>query len=98
MSRVHELKIWPEYFESVEDGTKTFELRKNDRDFKVGDTLILKEWKFDLEKNEYGEERWSNAHYTGRKIRKKITYILQGRNYETQGSGLRKGWVILGLK
>jgi ASC-1-like (ASCH) protein len=62
----HELKIWPEYFEAVVDGRKTFELRKADRDFKIGDIILLKEYIPDYE----------NPHYTGRKIRVKITYIL----------------------
>ena len=39
--KTHELKILPEYFKAVEDGTKTFELRKNDRGFKLGDLLQL---------------------------------------------------------
>ena len=34
---VHELKCWPEYFEAVISGAKTFEVRKNDRDFAVRD-------------------------------------------------------------
>lgn len=59
-SKVHELKITPEYFEAVFMGTKTFEIRKNDRGFKVGDMLILKEW---------------NGSYTGKKLARKVTYI-----------------------
>ena len=41
---IHELKTWPEYFKDVAAGIKTFELRKNDRDFQVGDELVLKEY------------------------------------------------------
>ncbi|EAK9780846.1 ASCH/PUA domain-containing protein [Listeria monocytogenes] len=44
MSKTHELKILSEYFWDIAEGRKTFEIRKNDRDFQVGDTLILLEW------------------------------------------------------
>lgn len=37
----HELKLDIRYFDDVKSGKKNFEIRKNDRDFKVGDTLIL---------------------------------------------------------
>ena len=40
---IHELKTLPEYFEAVRKGDKTFELREDDRNFKVGDYLALNE-------------------------------------------------------
>ena len=40
----HRLKCWPEYYEAIKRGLKNFEVRKNDRGFAVGDTLILEEW------------------------------------------------------
>lgn len=40
---IHELKILPEYFNEIMYGRKKFEVRFNDRNFKVGDTLLLKE-------------------------------------------------------
>lgn len=39
----HHLKIYPEHFSAVCTGIKRAELRKNDRNFKVGDTLHLME-------------------------------------------------------
>lgn len=41
---VHCLKIVVDYYESCANGIKTFELRKNDRDYQVGDFLWLSEW------------------------------------------------------
>lgn len=61
----HELKTTQPYFEEVFKGNKRFELRKNDRGFNIGDTMILREW---------NEE---NKKYTGRKIRLEIRYILE---------------------
>lgn len=58
-------KIWPEYFEAVASGKKTFELRLNDFDVAVGDTLILQEW--DPE----------TKHQTGRTIKKKVPYVAK---------------------
>jgi len=58
-------KIWPEYFELVLAGKKKFELRLNDFDLKEGDILILEEWDP------------KSKQYTGRKIEKKVDYILK---------------------
>lgn len=41
---VHELKIEPVYLNQIIEGIKTFEIRKNDRDFQIEDTLILHEY------------------------------------------------------
>lgn len=60
-SMTHELKILPVYFEAVVNERKQFEIRKNDRDFQVGDQLILKEW------NKDG--------FTGKSCQSEITYI-----------------------
>jgi len=42
--KIHRLKTLPQHFNAVVAGHKTFELRKNDRDFQVGDVLVLQEW------------------------------------------------------
>lgn len=47
MGNTHELKILPEHFTPVLDELKTAELRKNDRNFSVGDKLVLLEWNGD---------------------------------------------------
>lgn len=69
----HELKIWPEYFQAVASGQKNFEIRKNDRDFKVGDILILKE--YDSVKKEY----------TGDYVGREITYIMNEQPFVPEG-------------
>ena len=65
--KIHELKILPQYFEKVLDGSKTFELRKDDRGYEVGDILILKEFNVGLEDHTDGEPIViQEAGYTGR--------------------------------
>lgn len=64
--QVHELKSWPDYFAPILDGSKNFEVRINDRGFNVGDIVRLREY----------DDR--KGIYTGREIKKKITYILAG--------------------
>lgn len=39
---IHYLKIWVEHYERVKEGTKTFEIRVNDRAFQKGDYVCLK--------------------------------------------------------
>lgn len=38
----HVLKTWPDSFYAVEEGLKHFEWRRNDRNYAVGDTLVLR--------------------------------------------------------
>jgi len=64
-----ELKIWPEYFRMILFGEKSFEVRKNDHDFKVGDVLCLKEW-----------DPVTEA-YSGRETEQEVTYILPGGQF-----------------
>ncbi|KAA6451300.1 MULTISPECIES: ASCH/PUA domain-containing protein [Bacillus] len=59
----HKLKILPEYFDCVCNDEKTFEIRKNDRGFKVGDLLEL--YEYIPEKDEY----------TGRVVIREVTYM-----------------------
>jgi hypothetical protein len=62
----HELKTWPIFFQKVLSKEKTFELRKNDRNFKTGDILILKEWEPNTKE------------YTGREAYFDVPYIMSG--------------------
>lgn len=40
----HTLKTWPVYFDALWTGDKTFEVRKNDRNYMPGDKLLLQEY------------------------------------------------------
>lgn len=63
--KIHEIKIEQEYFEYVISGKKKFEIRKNDRNYEVGDILRLKETAKDGE----------SSYYTGDIYLAKIIYI-----------------------
>jgi hypothetical protein len=80
---VHELKVLPEYFRPVFDKRKNFEVRKDDRNFQIGDTLYLKEWS-------------PEKGYTGNASIRIITYIL-GREPEEK-QFVPEGYVILGMR
>jgi Domain of unknown function (DUF3850) len=54
MINIHKLKTWPQYYYAVTCDRKPFEIRKNDRDYKVGDVLILQ--CYDPATNTYGGE------------------------------------------
>jgi hypothetical protein len=79
---VHELKTLRKYFDAVCDGQKTFEVRKDDRNFQVGDILRLQRY-------ENEECQKANCNVT-------ITYIL-GRN-EDEKMFVPDGYVIVGIK
>ena len=79
----HELKTWPGYFQPVKSGDKTFEVRENDRDFCVGDTLWLREYAL------VGE----TAGYTGDSVKVCVTYILAGGKF-----GIEDGYVVMGIR
>lgn len=63
---VHELKIKGEYLLAIQEGRKTFEIRKLDRDFKENDYLYLR--------------GFHDGKYTGNECVKKISYIYVGND------------------
>lgn len=77
----HKLKTWPHYFEAVVSGEKTFEVRKDDREFKVGDVLELNEWDPKDQK------------FTGRLVERVVTYKLRAN----ERFGVMEGFCVLGL-
>ncbi len=81
--KTHELKCWPEYYDAVASGAKTFEIRKNDRDYQVGDTLILRRY------NPVSKE------YTGESLVRTVTYIIPLEN--VPGISVENGTIVMGL-
>jgi hypothetical protein len=83
---IHELKTDPEVFDAVNLGAKTFEIRFDDRNFQVGDDLILRETFYTGEEMKAGKP----LTFTGRQYEFHVSYILHGPAY-----GLKEGWVIM---
>lgn len=79
--KIHELKTDSKFMAPILSGKKTFEFRKNDREFRVGDILHLREIQKEL--HIYGE----------REALAQITYILTHDMFTV----VPYGWVILGL-
>ena len=72
---IHELKCERRFFTKVSKGKKTFEIRKNDRNFQVGDYLALNETD-----REDGED-----YYTGNSLVARVGYILDDEKYVPEG-------------
>ena len=84
---IHELKTIPKYFAMIVAGSKNFEVRKNDRDFKIGDELILKEYDNNKSLSYYSSDR-----YTGRILHRRIDYVLHGGQL-----GIEEGYCVMSL-
>jgi hypothetical protein len=70
---VHDLKLIQPYFNDVQRGYKTFEVRRNDRNFQIGDILNLQEYDpvSDTYSGSYGIF-W-------------VTYVLSDEQYVKEG-------------
>lgn len=78
----HELKTWSQFYQDIIDGKKTFEVRKNDQNFQIGEYLML----IEVDSN-------NDLEPTGRKMSFEIIYMLEGEIW-----GLQPGYTILGIK
>lgn len=78
---VHELKMWPEYFLTAIENARSIQVRKNDRDFRVGDTLKLREWDATLGPN--------RSKYTGSVAWRRVEYL--DHTFE----GMKPGYVLM---
>lgn len=88
--KTHELKTWPLYFQPMLNGEKNFEARKNDRNFRVGDVLWLREWK------PAATVHSALGEYTGREMRVKITYVLHGSEANRK-FGIDEGYCVMSV-
>ena len=81
-------KTWAPYFQEILDGKKTFDARLANFNCKVGDILILEEFNPKTKK------------YTGRKIEKKITFVLNTKkqNFWSQLDIQKYGLIVIGFK
>ncbi|KJG26124.1 hypothetical protein UB37_01975 [Photobacterium iliopiscarium] len=79
----HVVKTKYEFFNAVISGDKRFEIRKDDRDYRVGDFLSQNELSCD-------------GLITGRSVVHQIIYKLEA-TAETNSYGLLSGFCILGL-
>lgn len=68
MTKTHKLKILPQFFKEAKNGRKYFEIRKNDRDYQVGDFIVLKEH--------------DGLIYSGRQLTGRITFITDFQQQE----------------
>jgi hypothetical protein len=97
--QTHHLKTWPEHFQAVKSGEKKAELRLNDRDFQVGDTLILEEFCpggtedfYDPREDDGHGTREHAPCYTGDSLEATVTHMLAGPDF-----GLAAGHVMMSL-
>lgn len=77
--QVHDLKVWREFWPALVGNLKPFEVRLDDRDYRVGDTLRLR--CFDERSNDY----------TGPEINRLVTYILDGGKFGIQAGHIVMG-------
>lgn len=89
----HHLKAWPCFFERCLDGSKPFEIRLNDRDFRVGDVIVLHEWD-----PARGRDRMAEG-YTERDMRGTITCVICRSDLVKLGNEIiGEGYVVLGIR
>lgn len=83
----HILKTFANYWDAIEAGAKNFEVRRDDRGFQKGDTLILRRMRFDAPdaSDIDGAGKYKD-------IRKRVSYVLTGGQL-----GIEPGYVVMGL-
>lgn len=80
----HEIKIWREWYEEVVAFRKPFEVRIDDRPYRVGDVLYMREWDPEEET------------YTGRWVEVDVTYAMRAGAGVVE-RGITPGYVVMGI-
>ena len=84
MIKIHNLKTWPTYFEAIENGSKSYEVRKNDRFFQKGDTVVL---------HKMSHDGYSAGYDT---YKQKLTFTI-GDILTNSSLGVKEGYCIFSL-
>lgn len=61
--KTHRIKLASQYFDAVSNREKNFEIRVNDRDYREGDWLVLREW--------------DGSNFTEREIIRIVTHVYE---------------------
>lgn len=85
----HVVKCWIPYFEAIDRGDKSFDVRRDDRGYQKGDTLVLE--KYDGKHHRYVMDGY-NFSAKPYRITRTITYVLTGGQF-----GIEPGYVVLAL-
>ena len=104
--KTHDVKLVSDFYDDSASGVKSFEIRKNDRDYQVGDYLNLREVNYSTNINTETASTTgvligvdisirAEAVETGRSHVKEITYILTSEEFP---EGIKEGYVILGAR
>ena len=88
MRTIHDLKIREEFANHVVDGSKTFEIRENDRGFQPGDLVRFKV----VDPDTFIFTSGDNPH-----ISHEIENYLYKITYVISGWGLKDGYVVFGI-
>lgn len=81
----HILKTHPIPYAALVAGIKTFEYRKDDRGFELGDMLVLDEW---VPKGDHPD----GGYFTGEETVRRVTYIARGPAF-----GIPDGYCVMSV-
>lgn len=74
-TRTHDLKVWPAHFKELSEGKRAYDVRKDDRGYRVGDLLRLREWDP------------SRKTYTGQGIVLRVTWLNRLASIDSRFTG-----------